>query len=250
MHILSLFSWTKMKYQFSQKCSEDVWKNEWRKSNFRSNHFSVWFWFLWCCIMLHLFYINSLSNPGMKKVCILTKMSHFQSNEKQCRLWNTYSISIIYLLWDNAGSWWMIAFHHPSVRFYLLSLNLWTRVNVERFSSSSEENRIPKKHRPRPKTMPVDNLLSTLLEERRKTSIISRLQAHRGILPVFISSASKTTVRYTIVFLITNVNLFGMQVVMSEVIYNTILVIVYYKLFSSSKDHSWPVEFSRALMNH
>ena len=98
--------------------------------------------------------------------------------------------------------------------------------------------------------MPVDNLLSTLLEERRKTSIISRLQAHRGILPVFISSASKTTVRYTIVFLITNVNLFGMQVVMSEVIYNTILVIVYYKLFSSSKDHSWPVEFSRALMNH
>ena len=97
--------------------------------------------------------------------------------------------------------------------------------------------------------MPVDNLLSTLLEERRKTGIISRLQAHRGILPVFLSSASKTTVRYTIVFLITNMNSFGMQVVMSEVIYNT-LVILYYKLFSSSKDHSWPVEFSRALINH
>ena len=96
--------------------------------------------------------------------------------------------------------------------------------------------------------MPVDNLLSTLLEERRKTGIISRLQAHRGILPVFISSASKTTVRYTIVFLITNVNLFGMQVVMSEVIYN--ILVIYYKLFSSSKDHSWPVEFSRALINH
>ena len=160
-----------------------------------------------------------------------------------CEIPTLYNI----FTWDNAGSWWMIAFHHPSVRFYLLSLNLWTRVNVERFSSSSEENRIPKKHRPRPKTMPVDNLLSTLLE-RRKTGIISRLQAHRGILPVFLSSASKTTVRYTIVFLITNVNLFGMQVVMSEVIYN--ILVIYYKLFSSSKDHSWPVEFSRALINH
>ena len=124
-----------------------------------------------------------------------------------CEIPTLYNI----FTWDNAGSWWMIAFHHPSVRFYLLSLNLWTRVNVERFSSSSEENRIPKKHRPRPKTMPVDNLLSTLLE-RRKTGIISRLQAHRGILPVFLSSASKTTVRYTILFLIINVNLFGMQV--------------------------------------